>query len=61
VSHSPWDRTQLFVFDEANVMRYREVVAAARVAIAAPDPDAFLVGCGSRVQSYALRTPGGRP
>jgi hypothetical protein len=61
VSHSPWDRTQLFVFDEANVMRYREVLAGARVAIAAPDPEAFLLGHGPRVLRYTLRARAGRP
>jgi hypothetical protein len=55
VSVSNWDRTQLFVFDEANVLRYREVVDAARVAIAAPEPEAFLFGCGTRVLRYTVR------
>jgi hypothetical protein len=56
VSQSNWDRTQLFVFDQANVLRYREVVAAACVAIATPEPEAFLFGCGPRVLRYTVRS-----
>jgi hypothetical protein len=56
VSESHWDRTQLFVFDEGGVLRYREVVSAPRVAVAAPDPDTFLLGCGGRVLRYSARS-----
>lgn len=57
VSQSNWDRTQLFVFDQGRTLRYREIVAATCGAIAAPEPDAFLFGCGSRVLRYAARLP----
>jgi hypothetical protein len=59
VSTSHWDRTQLFVFDRDGVLRYREVMPATCLAIAAPEADAFLFGCGPRVLRYAVR-PGGR-
>lgn len=52
-SQSHWDRAQLFVFDQGNVLRYREVLAAECVAVAAPEADSFLLGCGSRVLRYA--------
>ena len=56
VSQPNWDRTQLLVFDHSNVLRYREVVAAGTVAIAAPDSEAFLFGCGPRVLRYTVRS-----
>ncbi|HEY5988634.1 MAG TPA: VCBS repeat-containing protein, partial [Streptosporangiaceae bacterium] len=47
VSASNWDRTQLFVFDQGAVLRYREVVPGNCVAVTALEPNAFLFGCGS--------------
>lgn len=58
VSELTWDRTQLFVFDRQAVLRYREVVIGRCVAIAAPEPDAFLFGCGSRVLRYSGKSGG---
>ncbi len=58
VSASTWDRTQLFVFDEGAVLRYWEVVPGNCVAVAAPEPNAFLFGCGSRVLRYSGRPSG---
>jgi len=58
VSATTWDRTQLFVFDHAAILRYREVVAGNCVAVAAPEPNAFLFGCGSRVLRYSARPAG---
>jgi hypothetical protein len=55
LSMSNWDRTQLAVFDRSGALRYREVVAGTCNAIAAPEPDAFLFGCGTTVQRYSCR------
>ncbi len=58
VSASIWDRTQFFVFDEGAVLRYREVVPGNCVAVGAPEPNAFLFACGSRVLRYSGRSAG---
>jgi hypothetical protein len=50
-----WERSQLFVFDMKGVMGYREVVSGECGAVAAPETDAFLFGCGTRVLRYAVR------
>jgi len=55
LSMDNWDRTQLFVFDRDGTLRYREVVSGVCNAVAAPEPDAFLFGCGPSVRRYALR------
>jgi hypothetical protein len=53
---SNWERTQLFVFDQAGALRYREVVAGKCAAVAASDPNGFLVGCDGRVYRYVPRS-----
>jgi len=55
LSARSWDRTQLFVFDKGGALRYREVVVGNCRAVAAPEPDAFLFGCGTRVWRYKNR------
>jgi hypothetical protein len=55
VSVSFWERTQLFVFDQTNALRYREVVSEGRLALGAAEPDGFLLGSGSRVLRYAAK------
>jgi hypothetical protein len=55
LSMSGWDRTQLVVFDGSGALRYREVVAGTCDAVAAPEPEAFLFGCGHAVLRYAAR------
>jgi hypothetical protein len=57
VVDSRWDRTQLFVFDQAGVLRYREVFAGKCPAVAAPEEGAFLFGCGARVLRYTTQRP----
>ena len=55
LSMSNWDRTQLAVFDRSGGLRYREVVTGTCNAVAAPEPDAFLFGCGLAVHRYTVR------
>ena len=55
LSMSNWDRTQLIVFDRSGTLRFREVVRGSCKAVAAPEPDAFLFGCGPNVRRYSLR------
>jgi len=52
-----WERTELFVFDEGDVLRYREVLRADCVAITTAEPEGFLLGCGARVLRYAPAGP----
>jgi len=54
-SQSNWDRAQLFVFSQEGALRYREVLPAECAAVAAPDQDAILSGCGPRLVRYTER------
>jgi hypothetical protein len=56
VFQSNWERTQLFVFDQAGTLRYREVVVGKCVAVASSDPNGFLFGCDGRVYRYVPRS-----
>jgi hypothetical protein len=50
-----WNRTQVLVFDKDGTLRFREVTLGECGCLSAPEPNAFLLGCGSRVLRYSSR------